>query len=143
MYQINKYRDEYGDINYYVKVKFPNGQTLRIEFQELWGDNICEYNVSLVIYNKRKQLQDDRLYCKGTGKYGIKTLLIARDIILEFENYIKNEIAPSEFHKDNKFYIIISWLDNRRRNVYERGLKNYGYQYTYNYGCKHLKKRII
>lgn len=143
MYQINKYRDEDGDINYFVKVKLPNGQTLRMDFQELQDNGIYEYNVCLIIYTKRKQLQDDRLYCKSTGKYGIKTLLIARDIILEFENYIKNEIAPSKFHKDNKFYIIISWLDNRRRNVYERGLKNYGYQYTYDYGCKHLKKRII
>ena len=143
MYQINKYRDEDGDINYFVKVKLPNGQTLRMDFQELQGNGIYEYNVCLIIYTKRKQLQDDRLYCKSTGKYGIKTLLITRDIILEFENYIKNEIAPSEFHKDIKFYIVIGWLDNRRRNVYERGLKKYGYAISYDDGYKHLKKRIV
>lgn len=143
LYQINKYRDEEGDINYFVKVKLPNGQTLRIDFQELQGDGIYEYNVCLIIYTKRKQLQDDRLYCKSTGKYGIKTLLVARDIILEFEKYIKDKIAPNKFHKDNKYYVIVGWDNNRRRNVYERGLKKYGYQYTYDDGYKHLKKRII
>ena len=62
---------------------------------------------------------------------------------ISVEKYIKDKIAPNKFHKDNKYYVIVGWDNNRRRNVYERGLKKYGYQYTYDDGYKHLKKRII
>lgn len=144
MYNFKK--DEDGD--YYVKEKLPNGQTLHMTFQVFNKNDSCSFWVGLIIYKKRKQLSDDRLYLKGTGTLGIKTLLIARDIILEFEEYMKQIIYESKtiygrsFTYD-KYYIAIDWDDNRRRDVYKRGLQKYGYDYGFETGFKCLRKRII
>ena len=134
--------------DYYIKEKLSNGQTLYIEFQTEYRKECCGFWVYLIVYKKRKHLLNDGLFCKSTGdKLGIKTLLIAREIIIEFENFIKDIVTKKReeglISKDLKYYIEVGWDDNRRRKVYERGLKKYGYDYTYEEGFKYLRKRII
>lgn len=53
-------------------------------------------------------------------------------ILVENENnYCKNTII-----------IYCEWTDNRRRNVYERGLKSLGYTFGKAFGKKALVKKI-
>lgn len=119
---------------YYDIATLPSGQTIRIEFQEGWSSTKYHYNIYLVISNKRKQANYTDL--KTTGKDGLKGLLWAKKKIIEFEEFIKEEI------KGTPIIIYCSWDCNRRRNAYERGLRNLGYKYNNLFGYKVLSKTI-
>lgn len=128
------YVDECGDINYIQISKLSNGQTVKIEFQETISWHQYFYNIYLVICTKRKH--ENKTFRKQTGKCGLEGLMWARNQIIEFEKYI------NEKHPSNKITIYTTWDDNRRRNVYERGLRNLGYEYKMIYGTKALAKTI-
>ena len=91
--------------------------------------------ISVVIASKKKNILK---YFKGekslniTGKIGIKGLVYVKNALLEFE---KSSIPKTGD------YIIVNWLDNKRRNAYMRLLK-YGYNISYNDGHKSLCKKI-
>jgi hypothetical protein len=80
---------------------------------------------------------------RHTGKDGLKGLLWAREQMIQFEHYIKENIK-----EHNKNHIIFCmWDDNKRRDVYYRGLKDLGYHYdklhtTFFNNCKVLLKKI-
>lgn len=120
---------------YYDTTILPSGQTIRVEFEESWSNSKYHYNVYLVISNKRKQANQTTLIT--TGKDGLKGLLWAKKKIIEFEEFIKEEI------KDIPIIIYCYWDCNRRRDVYKRGLKNLGYRYSNLFGYKTLSKTII
>lgn len=119
---------------YFDTMLLPSGQTIRIEFQEDWSKTKWHYNIYLVISHKRKQSDD--VYMKSTGKDGLKGLIWARDKIIEFEGFIK------EIHLGIPIIIYFSWDDNRRRNVYKRGLRGMGYNFNHLFGAKVLSKTI-
>lgn len=128
-------RSEDGRI-YYDTRKLPSGQTIKIEFQEDRSYDKRDklyYNVYLVTCHKRKQ--EVTVTLKGTGKDGLKGLLWAKQKVTEFEEHVREEgLTPA--------IIYCCWEDNRRRKVYERGLKPLGYRYSNLFGCKVLSKTV-
>ena len=132
---MKSYEDNEGYTNYYDTSVLPSGQTIRIEFQEDWSKSKYFYNIYLVTSHKRKQA--DFIYGQQTGKDGLKGLLWAKDKIIEFEEYIKQK------YSDIPIIIYCCWTDNRRRNVYERGLRKLGYKYNFIFGSKALSKTIL
>jgi hypothetical protein len=114
-----------------------NGQFLQIKFyEEIYYDKIL-YFVCFEIRNKRYQI--GKSWLKTTGKIGLSGLLWAKEKIKEFENFIINKKIEKE---KISMYILVGWEDNRRRKVYERGLKNLGYKIDYMVGRKLLIKKI-
>lgn len=120
--------------NYYDTSILASGQTIRIEFQEEWNNSKYYYNIYLVTSHKRKQA--DSTYGIATGKDGFKGLLWAKSKIIEFETFIK------EKYPDITVVIWCHWTDNKRRNIYERGLSNIGYKYNFLFNRKVLSKTI-
>lgn len=121
--------------NYYDTLILPSGQTIKIEFQEEWSKSKYFYNIYLVTSHKRKQA--DSTYGIATGKDGFKGLLWAKSKIIEFETFIK------EKHPDIPIVFYCFWTDNKRRNIYERGLSNIGYKYNFLFNKKVLSKTIM
>ena len=123
--------DEEG---WYSTTKLPSGQTIRIEFQESNSWHKYHYNIYLVTSHKRKQ--SDNVTLKATGKDGLEGLMWARDKIIEFEEFVK------DIHRGIPVIIYCCWDCNRRRNVYERGLRDLGYRFNNLFGYKVLSKTI-
>lgn len=124
---------------YFKKHKLSNNQTISIFFIKEELKRGTDYFVVLAIANKKRDIkqwilgQRDVLSDKETGKCGVEGLLWAKKQIIDFEGFIKYQ---------KNVTICVSWLDNRRRNVYEYGLKKIGYNINYRYNCKYLTKRI-
>ena len=125
------------ECDHYAKYKVKD-QTAEITFQffpdEYYKNTL--WNVVLVVYNKRKHAQRNLSEVRCTGHHGIEFLLFAKEAIQEFEKSIV-ETYPTEKH-----VIYVGWADNRRRNVYERGLKPIGYNYEMIDGVKCLAKHL-
>jgi hypothetical protein len=119
---------------YYDTMMLPSGQTIKIEFTEEEGKNNWYYSIYLVTMHKRKAEKDTQLHT--TGKDGLTGLLWARQRIIEFENTIK------EMHHHKPSIMFCSWDDNRRRNAYYFGLKEYGYRFGVLFNQKVLYKQI-
>lgn len=125
---------------YFKTEKLSNGQTIAIYLFRYECKSNDEYSVFVAIANKKKHIkqlidgQRDILSDKEVGRCGLEGLLWAKRQLLDFED--------SEFCR-NDDVIIIHWTDNRRRNVYEYGLKKYGYIIGNRYGSKCLSKKII
>lgn len=126
--------DTWDYTNYYDTALLDSGQAIRIEFQEDWSNSKYYYNIYLVISDKKKNRNNT--FLKSMGKDGIKGLLWAKKKVIEFESIIKEE------HKGVPIVIYTTWDDNRRRNVYARGLKNIGYKFNRILGYKALYKEI-
>ena len=121
---------------YYDTQKLSNGQTIKIVFDERETTKKFYYNIYLVIMDKKKSEFNTTL--KQTGRCGLEGLLWAKDKIIEFEEFIleKNRCKP--------IVIYCYWDDNRRRDVYYRGLKNLGYGYSrLDNNAKVISKTII
>ena len=126
----------------YETIKLLNGSTALICFQKTEYRNSIEYNVVFGVSNKRKylyqwingeiELSD---WHQKTG-FSLEGLLWAKRKIIEFSEQVKltNPSLPS--------YIIVRWWDNRRRNVYERGLEKLGFKMIFDKDGKRLMKKI-
>lgn len=121
-------------INYYDTTILPSGQTIRIEFMEEYTDSKRYYSIYLVTSHKRKQA--DSTYGIATGKDGFKGLLWAKNKIIEFETFIK------EKYPNIPIIIPCFWTDNKRREIYRRGLSNLGYKYNFLFNRKVLSKSL-
>lgn len=121
-----------------AKDKMPSGMTTEINFFGYFWDNqrTAEFLVVLDVYKKRKDKPN--IFLKRTGKDGLKTLLFAKKAIKEFEPYIIEQYGRCH----QKMFINIQWTDNKRRDIYYRGLKDIGYKFTMFNGSKVLSKRI-
>lgn len=87
------------------------------------------YNVVFYIANKRKQ---GFQYLKQTGKDGIKSLIWAKNCLIDF---INNHPKYVELHP------IKIWADDSRRmRIYKRALMPLGFKYIPNNGCYLLYK---
>lgn len=127
---------------YFKRTKLSNGQLAEIQFEETYHRNkFADYNVVFVISSKRKNLNCSKMKHTTTGKAGLEGLLWAKKQIIEFQKFILEKF-PKERYPNEKVYISVGWADNRRRDVYERSLKQLGFDYQYVFGQKKLRKEI-
>lgn len=107
----------YKDNETVYRLKLDNGQVVQVTIRsESYMDSIFYY---IVLYiNKR-----GGGYKEGyqTGTCGIEGLLWAKEILRDFIETLKK--IP-----DRKHAIHVFWDDNRRRDVYIRGLKDLGFE---------------
>ena len=125
----------------YIDSEVVNGNYCKIEFfleEDFPSESKYYYGVYLHI-GKRKR--DDRL--KQTGKCGLSGLIWGKKKIIEFEEYIKNNYNEFCHFTKPEIFILIGWDDNKRRNVYARGLKDIGFYFKYIGNKKYLVKQII
>lgn len=127
---------DYKNRTYYIKEKIYN-QTMIMQFEECDRSlDMVYYNVVLGVYNKRKHAQKNEDNAIVTGKYPFETVAKA----VRAFNLLEQEII-----KENKFYnrkimIMISWVDNRRRDTYYKYLSKRGYKYEVVDGQKFICK---
>jgi hypothetical protein len=125
---------------YFKKHKLSNNQTIAIFFMKEIEMGITEFHVLLAIANKRKYIKQwlmgerDVFGEKTTGTCGLEGLLWAKRQLIAFENFIKTRYKH--------VIIVVNWLDNRRRKVYEYGLGKIGYRMGYRHSQKCLFKKI-
>lgn len=116
--------------DYKYRVKNSKGQIVELEIWVYYSDReqLTEYlSVTLSVNKKRKGYE----YGKETGKAGIESLLIAKKIL---QYHIDKVLKRQRVYKWT-YYIIIWWDDSRRRDVYYRGLKDLGFEFS-QYGNK-------
>jgi len=131
---------ERGETRWYMKHQFPNGQTIEISFyeEENYRDTVY-YSICLDIFSKRKHRSKNFSEIRSTGKVGIASLIWAKAIVKQFIEFIPKQ----RFSRWCKYICIFTgWADNRRRRVYERGLKDLGFEYGKVMGERVLKKTI-
>ena len=127
---------DYKNRTYYIKEKIHN-QTMIMQLEECDRSlDVIYYNVVLVVYNKRKHAQKNEDNAIVTGKYPFETVAKA----VRAFNLLEQEVI-----KENKFYnrkimIMISWVDNRRRDIYYKYLSKRGYKYEVVDGQKFICK---
>ena len=132
---------------YRKRDKLSNGQFCQIEFSEEYMpiDSRINYYVGFAIANKKKELnkwfdgKDSSINCKTTGKCGLEGLLWAKECIKEFEEYIWEIYGGYE----GGIYIIVTGEDKRRYRVYERGLRDLGFEKWNRFGEWVLGKRVV
>ena len=111
---------------------FPSGNSVKLELECAIFDRVVHCNVYFTTAHKHKKIDDT--YLKLNGKDGVYPLIWAKRKLIEFEDIIKEDFS------DKKIIIYVCWDDNRRRDVYHRGLKNIGYKFGNIGGCKCLFK---
>ena len=115
---ISEVHTEYKDIRY--RTKNDCGQILNLTFYLEEYNSGDEWYIELWMGKRSKGFQ----WMTQTGKDGIKSLLWAKECLRDF---IKN-LDRSKINK-----IIVYWDDNRRRDVYAKGLKDIGFEYKATY----------
>lgn len=127
---------DYKNRTYYIKEKIHN-QTMIMQLEECDRSlDMTYYNVVLGVYNKRKHAQKNEDNAIVTGKYPFETVSKA----VRAFNILEQKVI-----KENKFYnrkimIMISWVDNRRRDIYYKYLSKRGYKYEVVDGQKFICK---
>ena len=98
-----------------------SGQTIRMIFYKWYYPfkKRIDWYVCFDIVDKRK---DTFKYKQQTGTDGLKSLLWAKKCIQHF--------IDSQINKEVDNVIIVQWDDNKRKKVYERGLKSLGFKPT-------------
>lgn len=127
---------DYKNRTYYVKEKIHN-QTMIMQFEEYDRSlDMVYYNVVLGVYNKRKHAQKNEDNAIITGKYPFETVAKAAMVF----NLLEQEVIKENKFYDKKIMIMISWVDNRRRDIYYKYLSKRGYKYEIVDGQKFICK---
>lgn len=127
---------DYENRTYYIKEKIHN-QTMIMQFEECDGSlDMVYYNVVLGVYNKRKHAQKNEDNAIITGKYPFETVVKATRAF----NLLEQEVIKENKFYDKKIMIMISWVDNRRRDIYYKYLSKRGYKYEIVDGQKFICK---
>lgn len=101
-----------------------NDQYIRIFFQGDKTDFDCFFwNVAIVVYDNEDEIDANFIAYPRTGRQGMRTLILAKQSILEFETFIQEQYSWA------KHTIYAGWHDELRHKVYERGLLSAGYVY--------------
>ena len=115
---------DYHEDEYYVDIPIDN-QTLHMAFQlDNWTDRSVHINVYLHVYTKRKKMMKEMDAFALTGTNPLATVIYARKAfdILEKETL-------KGYNEDYDVIIFAHWINNLRRNIYERFLLPRGYRY--------------
>lgn len=127
---------DYKNRTYYIKEKIHN-QTMIMQFEECDRSlDMVYYNVVLGVYNKRKHAQKNEDNAIVTGKYPFETVANA----VRAFNLLEQEVIKENKFYDKKVMIMISWVDNRRRDIYYKYLLKRGYKYEVVDGQKFICK---
>lgn len=127
---------DYKNRTYYIKEKIHN-QTMIMQFEECDRSlDMIYYNVVLGVYNKRKHAQKNEYNAIVTGKYPFETVANA----VRAFNLLEQEVIKENKFYDKKVMIMISWVDNRRRDIYYKYLSKRGYKYEVVDGQKFICK---
>jgi hypothetical protein len=127
---------DYKNRTYYIKEKIHN-QTMIMQFEECDRSlDMIYYNVVLGVYNKRKHAQKNEDNAIVTGKYPFETVANA----VRAFNLLEQEVIKENKFYDKKVMIMISWVDNRRRDIYYKYLSKRGYKYEVVDGQKFICK---
>lgn len=127
---------DYKNRTYYIKEKIHN-QTMIMQFEECDRSlDMVYYSVVLGVYNKRKHAQKNEDNAIITGKYPFETVAKA---VMAF-NLLEQEVIKENKFYDKKVMIMISWVDNRRRDIYYKYLSKRGYKYEVVDGQKFICK---
>lgn len=127
---------DYKNLTYYIKEKIHN-QTMIMQFEECdrSADTIY-YNVVLGIYNKRKDKRNNENNAVITGQYPFETVAKA----IRAFNLLEQEVVEHGNFYNRRIMIMISWVDNRRRDTYYKYLSKRGYKYEIVDGQKFICK---
>ena len=127
---------DYENRTYYIKEKIHN-QTMIMQFEECDRSlDMVYYNVVLGVYNKRKHAQKNEDNAIITGKYPFETVAKAARAF----NLLEQEVIKENKFYDKKIMIMISWVDNRCRDIYYKYLSKRGYKYEIVDGQKFICK---
>lgn len=97
------------------------GQTARLDFCRCWDFSAAPtYNAYMRMLNKRRD--EGAVGMKSTGRVGLSGLLWCKLEMLKFGAFIAERNGRASA-------VIVRWDDNRRRRVYERGLRDAGFAY--------------
>ena len=114
---------DYVNDEFYVKEKIDN-QTFKMSFQIVEENPDSLYmNIALVIYNKRKHIDHLEANKIISGLNPFKSAIIAMKAFRMLEEEVLNHF------KNYNIFIYCTWIDNRRRQVYEKFLTKQGYNY--------------
>ena len=116
---------------YEVREKLSNSQTLEMRFDAYGGetDKTINYWVSLSIYNKRKHAGLNEEKKLSTGTNPIESILVAQKAF----NMLEQRVVEDAHRYDEDINIIVGWVDNRRRDAYNKVLSRKGFTFgTYN-----------
>lgn len=108
---------------YYQSTEKLGKQEVKMEFWNVEKpvNPKCKWMVSLIVYTKRKKIEQHFHNCEITGEHGAETFLIALKMLQEFEEYIQDEFGYLEH------MICIDGMDALRRRIYQHFLPRYGY----------------
>lgn len=127
---------DYKNRTYYIKEKIHN-QTMIMQIEECDRSlDMVYYNVVLGVYNKRKHAQKNEDNAIITGKYPFETVAKAARAF----NLLEQEVIKENKFYDKKIMIMISWVDNRCRDIYYKYLSKRGYKYEIVDGHKFICK---
>ena len=101
------------------RVMNSKNQCVEMQFEMFYNDNVNHIKYWSIVLSVNKKSRGYE-YGKQTGKAGIESLLIAKEILKYHIDYIK-----SSFYKNR---ILIWGDDTRRLNVYAYGLKSLGFE---------------
>lgn len=130
---------------YFTKGTLSNGQAITIFFMEERTSRGIEYNVALLIANKKKHIREwimgtrDVLSDKSTGKCGLEGLMWAKRRLAEFEVYIHDRFPD---RTKRSITMVIYPSDTRRKRAYVHGLKKSGYELGYRSSVQCVYKKI-
>ena len=125
--------------SFYVEEKIDN-QTFRMEFENV-GETLdtIYFNIAVSVYNKRKHQDANEQLIKITGKNPMATAMMA---IKAFKMLEKS--CNEYYNKNYNTFFYACWIDNRRRQVYEKFLTKFGYNYGSSpFGEKCLFKKYV
>ena len=127
---------DYKNRTYYIKEKIHN-QTMIMQFEECDRSlDMIYYNVVFGVYNKRKHAQKNEDNAIITGKYPFETVAKAARAF----NLLEQEVIEQATFYHRRIMIMISWVDNRRRDIYYKYLSKRGYKYEIVDGQKFICK---
>lgn len=110
-------RQQYDIDSYTYRVTNSAGQTVELSFSNIYQDRLNMIKCwSVMLYVNKKSRGYE--FGKSTGKAGMESLLIAKEILRYHIDYVR------ELNSFWNNYIYIWADDNRRMRVYERGLKD-------------------
>lgn len=127
--KFNKIINDWDDVIYTSKNN--QNQIMTLSF-DCWK----KPNKNLIYYVEFKIGKRGRIdYLKQTGRDGLSSLLWAKSIIKLF---IEDLEESKKYRPNINKTIIIQWDDNKRKNVYIRGLKDLGFKYGKPHGYNAL-----
>lgn len=111
---------------YYQSTEKLGKQTIQMEFWNVEEpvNPKCKWFVSLIIYTKRKKMEQHFHNCDITGECGAETFIVALRMLQEFEQDIVKEYPYLEH------LMCIDGADALRRRIYQHFLPRYGYSKT-------------